>query len=56
MRKMDEDNRFDDGVVKMLFDNGLMGIEADTEFGGSGCNFLTMMLVCEELSRVNVAG
>lgn len=53
MRKMDDDHKFDDGVVKMLFENGLMGIEADPEFGGSGCNFLTMMLVCEELSKVD---
>lgn len=54
VRKMDDEHKFDDGVVKMLFDNGLMGVEADPEFGGSGCNFLTMMLVCEELSKVNV--
>lgn len=52
VRKMDDDHRFDDGVVKKLFENGLMGVEADPEFGGSGCNFLTMMLVCEELSKV----
>lgn len=49
---MDDDHRFDDGVVAKLFENGLMGVEADPEFGGSGCNFLTMMLVCEELSKV----
>lgn len=49
---MDDDHKFDESVVKLLFDNGLMGVEADPEFGGSGCNFLTMMLVCEELSRV----
>lgn len=53
VRKMDDDHKFDDGVVKLLFDNGLMGVEADPEFGGSGCNFLTMMLVCEELSKVS---
>jgi alkylation response protein AidB-like acyl-CoA dehydrogenase len=52
VRKMDDDHKFDDGVVKKLFENGLMGVEADPEFGGSGCNFLTMMLVCEELSKV----
>lgn len=54
MRKMDNDHKFDDGVVRQLFENGLMGVEADPEFGGSGCNFLTMMLVCEELSKVKV--
>ena len=51
---MDDDHKFDDGVVAKLFENGLMGVEADPEFGGSGCNFLTMMLVCEELSKVGL--
>lgn len=30
-----------------------MGIETPTEYSGSGCGFLTMMLVVEELSRVD---
>jgi short/branched chain acyl-CoA dehydrogenase len=50
--KMDEDNKMDEGLVKKLFENGFMGIEADPEYGGSGCNFLTMMIVVEELSKV----
>lgn len=32
-----------------------MGIETPVEYSGSGCNFLTMMLVVEELSRVDPA-
>lgn len=32
-----------------------MGIETPTEYSGSGCGFLTMMLVVEELSRVDPA-
>lgn len=43
----------DEGLVKQLFENGLMGVEADPEYGGSGANFLTMMLVCEEISKVS---
>lgn len=50
--KMDEENKLDEGLVKQLFENGLMGVEADPEYGGSGANFLTMMLVCEEISKV----
>lgn len=49
---MDEENKLDEGLVKQLFENGLMGVEADPEYGGSGANFLTMMLVCEEISKV----
>lgn len=33
----------------------LMGIETPEEYSGSGCGFLTMMLVVEELSRVDPA-
>ncbi|KAL5283144.1 ACADSB family protein [Megaselia abdita] len=50
---MDDNHLFEDSVVKALFDNGLMGMEIEPEFGGSGCNFLTTMLVVEELSKVD---
>lgn len=50
--KMDEENQFDATVVQTLFDNGLMGIETPSEYGGSECNFMTSMLVVEELSKV----
>lgn len=53
VRKMDDENQLDPTVIKALFDNGLMGIEVPTEYGGSECNFLTTMLVVEELSKVD---
>lgn len=53
--KMDEDNQLDPTVISMLFDNGLMGIETPSEFGGSECNFMTSMLVVEELSKVDAS-
>lgn len=49
---MDEEHKMDEGLVRQLFENGLMGIEAPVEYGGSGANFLTMMIVCEEISKV----
>lgn len=52
---MDEDNQFDPSVIKALFDNGLMGIQTPTEYGGSECNFMTSMLVVEELSKVDAS-
>ncbi|XP_026743745.1 short/branched chain specific acyl-CoA dehydrogenase, mitochondrial [Trichoplusia ni] len=55
VKKMEEEHRIDDSVRQLLFDNGLMGIETPTEYSGSGCGFLTMMLVVEELSRVDPA-
>lgn len=53
VRKMDDNNQFEPSVIKTLFDNGLMGIEIGSDHGGSECNFLTTMLVVEELSKVD---
>lgn len=55
VRKMDDEHQFDPSVIKAVFDNGLMGVEVAEEYGGSGCNFMTMMLVVEELSKVDPA-
>jgi len=55
VKKMDQEHKFDPSVVKAVFDNGLMGIEVDSELGGSGCNFITTILVVEELSKVDPA-
>lgn len=32
-----------------------MGIEIDTEYGGSGCNFMTTILTVEEIAKVDPA-
>ncbi|XP_017138917.1 short/branched chain specific acyl-CoA dehydrogenase, mitochondrial [Drosophila miranda] len=55
VKKMDLEHKFDPSVVKAVFDNGLMGIEIDTELGGSGCNFMTNIIVVEELSKIDPA-
>lgn len=53
VKKMDAESLFDPSVTQAMFENGLMGIEIPTEHGGSGCNFMTTMLVVEELSKVD---
>ncbi|KAH8332212.1 hypothetical protein KR074_009413 [Drosophila pseudoananassae] len=55
VKKMDFEHKFDPSVVKAVFENGLMGIEIDTELGGSGCNFMTNIIVVEELSKIDPA-
>nr|XP_014096489.1 short/branched chain specific acyl-CoA dehydrogenase, mitochondrial [Bactrocera oleae] len=55
VKKMDEEHKFDPSVVNAVFENGLMGIEVEPDLGGSGCNFLTTILVVEELSKVDPA-
>lgn len=53
VRKMDESSTLDPSVVTELFNNGLMGIEVEGEYGGSESSFFTCMLVVEELSKID---
>lgn len=53
VREMEEAGKFHKSVVDKLFQNGLMGVEIPTEYGGSGCNFMTNVLVVEEISKVD---
>ncbi|XP_049821614.1 short/branched chain specific acyl-CoA dehydrogenase, mitochondrial isoform X2 [Aethina tumida] len=55
VREMEKNGRFTDSVIKTLFENGLLGIEIDTEYGGSGCNFMTTILTVEEIAKVDPA-
>lgn len=55
VKSMDKNHLFEQSVIDTLFENGLMGMEIETELGGSGCNFMTTMLVVEELSKVDPA-
>jgi len=40
-------------LIKALFDNGLMSIEIEPEFGGSGMSFIHACLAIEEISKVD---
>lgn len=51
--KMDEEQQMDPGLIKMLFELGLMGIEIPEEFGGAESSFFTSVLIVEELSRID---
>ncbi|XP_059619119.1 short/branched chain specific acyl-CoA dehydrogenase, mitochondrial [Phlebotomus argentipes] len=55
VKKMDENNLFEQSIIDELFAQGLMGIEIPVELGGSGCNFMTNIIVVEELSKVDPA-
>ena len=52
---MDEKQRIDDGLLRKLFELGLMGIEIPEEFGGSGGSFFDSVLAVEMLSAVDPA-
>lgn len=55
VREMDETCIMDPAIISGLFENGLMGVEAPEEFGGSGLNFMSACIVVEEIAKVDPA-
>jgi len=51
--EMDRAQAMDMGLVRRLFELGLMGVEVPESRGGTGADFFTSVLVVEELSRVD---
>jgi alkylation response protein AidB-like acyl-CoA dehydrogenase len=51
--EMDRAQAMDAGIVRRLFELGLMGIEVPDAIGGTGADFFTSVLVVEELSRID---
>ena len=52
-KQMDEAQQMDGGLVKQLFELGLMGIEIPEEFGGAGGTFFEACLAVEAISAVD---
>ncbi|HVT97500.1 MAG TPA: acyl-CoA dehydrogenase [Acidobacteriaceae bacterium] len=55
VRAMDEAQHLDEGILRQLFELGLMAIEAPMEMGGAGASFFSAVLAVEEISRVDPA-
>ena len=55
VRKMDEEQQMDAGLVRKLFELGLMGIEVPAEAGGAGGSFFDAVLAIEAISMVDPA-
>lgn len=53
VRKMDSEKKMDPKIVKGLFEQGLMGIEIPSEYGGAGMSFTGAILAIEELAKVD---
>jgi alkylation response protein AidB-like acyl-CoA dehydrogenase len=54
-RAMDEQQAMDAGLVRELFELGVMGVEVPEAYGGAGATFFHASLAIEELSRVDPA-
>jgi butyryl-CoA dehydrogenase/short/branched chain acyl-CoA dehydrogenase len=50
---MDANAQMDAGLIRELFELGLMGVEIPDKWGGAAASFFTSVLVVEELSRVD---
>ena len=55
VQQMDADQQFAAGLVKQLFDLGLMGIEVPEDLGGAGGTFFDAVLAIEAVSTVDPA-
>lgn len=53
--KRDADGEFDWGMVDLLRENGLYGIDFPEEYGGSDAGMLALAIVVEELSKVDAS-
>lgn len=51
----DREGAFDPAIIKKLADLGLMGVCIPEEYGGSGMDYNSLAIVCEELERGDTA-
>ncbi len=55
VRSMDEEAKFDPGLLRKLHELGLMGIQIPEEFGGAAGTLFEAVLAVEEISAVDPA-
>ncbi|KAI0314967.1 putative acyl-CoA dehydrogenase short-branched chain precursor [Amylostereum chailletii] len=53
VREMDENEKMDPAIIKGCFEQGLMGIETSSEFGGAESSFTSAIIAIEELARID---
>src|SRR6185437_10872267 len=53
VREMDETQQMNQGLVRQLFELGLMGIQVPEDYGGAGGSFFEAILAVEEISAVD---
>mmetsp|Transcript_13568 Transcript_13568/g.15456 ORF Transcript_13568/g.15456 Transcript_13568/m.15456 type:complete len:412 (+) Transcript_13568:107-1342(+) len=53
VKEMDDSKIMDPSIIKAMFDNGLMGVEIGSEYGGAEASFMSAVVVIEELAKVD---
>ena len=51
----DQTGEFSWEMVKLIRENGLFGVDFPEEYGGSGAGLLSLIIVCEELSKIDAS-
>jgi glutaryl-CoA dehydrogenase (non-decarboxylating) len=55
IKEWDENHHFETNIMKRLADLGLMGVCIPEQYGGSGMDYNSLAIVCEELERGDTA-
>jgi alkylation response protein AidB-like acyl-CoA dehydrogenase len=53
VNEMDAKSEMDKDIIKGMFEQGFMGIEIDTKYGGAGSTFFSSILAIQELAKVD---
>ncbi|XP_045438165.1 short/branched chain specific acyl-CoA dehydrogenase, mitochondrial isoform X2 [Pipistrellus kuhlii] len=52
---MDENAKMEPAVIRGLFQQGFMAVDVDARYGGTGASFFSLVLVVEELAKVDAS-
>nr|XP_004659329.2 short/branched chain specific acyl-CoA dehydrogenase, mitochondrial [Jaculus jaculus] len=52
---MDENSKMEESIIQGLFQQGLMGIDVDEKYGGTGASFFSSISAIEELAKVDAS-
>src|SRR5437870_1902726 len=55
IKEWDENHHFEPKILKRLAELGLMGVCIPEQYGGSGMDYNSLAIVCEELERGDTA-
>jgi len=53
VKEMDKNGGADKEVIRQLFEQGIMGVDTEVEYGGSGLSFTSSIITIEEISKVD---
>jgi len=51
--EMDETDRFPDDLFRRMGELGILGLPFPEEYGGSGCDYMSLVIALEEIARVS---